>query len=385
MRILTALTYYRPYTSGLTIYAQRLAQALVERGHEVTVLAMQHEPAQRREEVKGGVHVFRVPVMARVSKGFLSPAFALKAAHLLRHSDLLHLHLPQFDAGIVALAARLRRVPILVTYHCDLNMPPGWLSKTAETIIHLSDRIAGALADRVIGYTQDYADHSTYLRRFCSKLSIIPPPVALPPIRPDGVQRFRDKHVPPGKGPLIAMAARFASEKGVEVLLDAFPRILTAHPDALIVFAGEYRDVPGEAPYLARLRPRIEELGAAGRWRFLGVLDTEEMAALYGNIDLLVVPSLNSTESFGLVQIEAMMNGVPVVASDLPGIRYPARTTGLGGTFPAGDARALAEVALDVLARFPAPRGQRPDIAAAYEPLRIATRYEAELRAIRRL
>ena len=65
MRILTVLTYYRPHTSGLTIFAERLAKALVRRGHQVTVLTSQFDPATAREEVVDGVRVVRVPVAAR--------------------------------------------------------------------------------------------------------------------------------------------------------------------------------------------------------------------------------------------------------------------------------------------------------------------------------
>jgi glycosyltransferase involved in cell wall biosynthesis len=69
MRILTVLTYYRPHTSGLTIYAERLAKALVRRGHKVTILTSQFtEDLAKREEVDG-VEIIRVPVLMRVSKG----------------------------------------------------------------------------------------------------------------------------------------------------------------------------------------------------------------------------------------------------------------------------------------------------------------------------
>src|SRR5262249_27368819 len=69
MRVLLSLTYYRPYVSGLTIYVERLGRALAERGHYVTVLTSQYEGSLPREELLDGVHVVRVPVAARISKG----------------------------------------------------------------------------------------------------------------------------------------------------------------------------------------------------------------------------------------------------------------------------------------------------------------------------
>jgi glycosyltransferase involved in cell wall biosynthesis len=112
------------------------------------------------------------------------------------------------------------------------------------------------------------------------------------------------------------------------------------------------------------------------------VLDDRALAALYASIDVLVVPSVNSTESFGLVQIEAMTLGVPCVASDLPGIRHAVRTTGLGALFPAGDAAALARAVCDVLQRRAGGSTSRPEVAAQYDPLRTAERYEALFRSL---
>ena len=382
LRILAALTYYRPYISGLTIYAERLARALVQRGHAVTVLTMRHDDALPPDEVVDGVRIVRAPVLARLGKGLLAPRFTTRAASLLRSADLLHLHLPQFDAASVALIGRARRVPIVVTYQCDLSLPRGAFNKTAESALRVLDRVAGSLADRVVTNTRDYSDHSPYLRRLHAKLEIIAPPIELASVDAATVQRFRAQRLPQDKAPIIAMVARLSSEKGVEVLLDALPRILAAHPGACIVFAGPYRSVPGEGAYFERLRPRIDALVTAGQWRFLDVLDDQGLAALYASIDVLVVPSVNSTESFGLVQIEAMTHGVPCVASDLPGIRHAVRTTGLGALFPTGDAAALARAVCDVLQQRTERGAARPDIAAQYDPQRAAQRYEMLFRSV---
>ncbi len=122
--------------------------------------------------------------------------------------------------------------------------------------------------------------------------------------------------------------------------------------------------------------PTIHRYQQQGHWQFLGVLTPEEMAAFYPNLDVLVVPSLNSTEAFGLVQIEAMMNGVPCVASALPGVRQPVMTTGMGKVVPIGDANALAGAILDIL-NCPADYRKDPhEIARRFTPQAIAAEYE---------
>ncbi|MBX3004018.1 MAG: glycosyltransferase, partial [Anaerolineales bacterium] len=102
MRILTVLTYYRPHTSGLTIYAERLAKALVQRGHEVTVLTSQFEKDLPLEEMQDGVRIRRVPVALRISKGVIMPSLGRLAWQETRKHDALLLHLPQFDAAGLA-------------------------------------------------------------------------------------------------------------------------------------------------------------------------------------------------------------------------------------------------------------------------------------------
>ncbi len=122
--------------------------------------------------------------------------------------------------------------------------------------------------------------------------------------------------------------------------------------------------------------PRIEQFQASGNWRFVGSLSPAQMAAFYPNLDVHVLPSLNSTEAFGLVQIEAMINGVPSIASNLPGVRQPVKLHEMGKVIPIGDADALAEAALEILSRPEDFRRDPQPIAEQYRPDTIAIAYE---------
>jgi glycosyltransferase involved in cell wall biosynthesis len=343
MRILIVLTYYRPHTSGLTIYTERLATALAKRGHDVTVFTTQFDKKLPFEEVIDGVRVVRSPVLLRISKGVISPSFGYLATKLVREADVIHLHLPQFDAAGVALRGRIFGKPSVITYHCDLKMPSGLFNTFVNQVVHVMNHLAALFTNKIITYTQDYADNSPYLKRYKNKTAIIQPPVILPVAEQGAREVFAEKFDLRNRGPVIGMAARFATEKGVEVLLDAMPDILQQFPKAIVLFAGQYLNVLGEDSYSARLFPKINQYIIDGNWRWLGVLSQKEMAAFYPNLDVITVPSLNSTESFGLVQIEGMMNGVPVAASNLPGVRQPVKMTGMGEVFEIGDSKMLAE------------------------------------------
>ena len=167
-----------------------------------------------------------------------------------------------------------------------------------------------------------------------------------------------------------------AREDGVEILLDALPAILAKYPNAQVLYAGQHQNVMGEQSYYERLIPRIREYEAKGQWTFLGNLSPLQLAAVYPNLDVITVPSLNSTEAFGLVQIEAMMNNVPSVPSALPGVRQPVKMHGMGRVSQIGDAASLAEAILEVLDHAEKYRGDVPAIKQAYDPDSIAAEYE---------
>jgi glycosyltransferase involved in cell wall biosynthesis len=172
------------------------------------------------------------------------------------------------------------------------------------------------------------------------------------------------------------MAARLAAEKGVEILLNAFPTVLERYPDARILFAGQYQNVLAEQAYADKLAPSINRYEDQGKWKFLGILDPVQMAAFYHNLDLLVVPSLNSTESFGLVQVESMLCGTPSVASNLPGVRQPVHQTGMGEIAPIGDADGLAQNILTVLDNHDAYIRPRSEIVEKFSTNKTVDGYE---------
>lgn len=374
LRVLLVLTYYRPHTSGLTIYVERLARSLANQGHFVTVLTSRHDRSVPSRELDHGVRIVRAPVTATISKGVVMPTFGLLANRLVPKHDVISLHLPQLDAPGVALRARLLRRPSVITYHCDLRLPTGGLNRVADRIVQLSHRAALRLADRVVTYTRDYADHSSNLRRVRDRLVIIPPPVEMAPPDPEKQAAFRER-LGLGEAPVIGMASRFASEKGIEYLLEAIGRLQVQYPGITVLFAGPHEDVIGERRYRDRLEPELRSLG--DRWRFLGTLSQTDLPEFYGSCDCLVLPSLNSTESFGLVQVESMLCGTPVVASDLPGVRQPVLTTGMGEIARPGDAEDLACAVERVLTGGDVYRRDRGRIEELYSSRATAAGYES--------
>ncbi len=346
MRILIALTYYRPHVSGLTIYAERLARGLAQRGHRVTVLTSRFDRTLPLNEERDGVRVRRVPIARKVSKGVIMPTFPAHAWPSVGEHDVVNIHMPQLEAPLLTEIARRRGIPSVLTYQCDLHMPPGWFNRMVERCLRPLNAIAATRCDAIVTTSDDYASHSGFLTRYATKLRTIPPLFddrSEDPVRTrELVQRWGLEG-----GPLIGFAARFAAEKGVEVLLEALPQIVQAFPDARVVFTGAYRDTIGEEAYLRRLRLHLERY--RDRLVFLDLLPDETMPSFYSVCDVLAVTSLNSTEAYGLVQPEAMQAGTPVVATDLPGVREPVRASRMGLLTPPGDSAALATAVVEIL------------------------------------
>ncbi|NMA13116.1 MAG: glycosyltransferase family 4 protein [Chloroflexi bacterium] len=376
MKILVAVTYYAPYISGLTIYAERIAKAWADAGHQVTVLTSQHDSSLPLEEVVEGVKVVRAPILMRISKGGLMPRFWQKTAQLVKESDVVNIHLPQFDAAWVAHRAHVAGVFSVLTYHCDLQMPSGFVNQIANRVVLKMNDLAGSYCDAIVAYTKDYAEYSLFLPKFREKVNIIQPPVSLPDVSSSEVEGFQGKVNPEKKNPIIGMACRFAADKGVEVLLDALPKILAVYPNACVFFAGPYDNVLGERAYYEKLKPRLDELIAKGQWRFLGSLNPTEMTKFYRTIDLLTMPSLNRTDSFGLVQIEAMMQGKPCVSANLPGIRVPVTRHEMGEIIEIGNADDLAEKIIKVLKENRDYSDKKETIRSFYQPAVVAEAYE---------
>ena len=374
MHILIALTYYRPHYSGLTIYVERQARALAERGHQVTILTARFDNSLPAEEVHDGVRIVRLNVALHISKGVIMPAMPWQAWKLVRQADVVNLHVPQFDAALIALISRLQGKPVVLTYHCDLRLPGGFVHAMANRVSNLANHMAAWLADVVVHNTRDYAANSPFLRRYLDKLIPVFPPVELASAGAAERAAFRQKfNLLPGQR-IIGMAARLATEKGVEYLAQALPQVLERIPQARVLVVGPYQNVLGEERYAGRVMALVEPIKE--HWSFLGVVTPVEMTAFFQESEVTVLPSLNSTESFGMVQVESLVCGTPVVASDLPGVRVPVSQTGSGLIVPVGDADELAQAILKVLEDPARHRGEPEALIRLSTPAAVAEQYE---------
>jgi glycosyltransferase involved in cell wall biosynthesis len=376
MRILTVLTYYRPHWTGLTAHAVRVAEGLAARGHDVTVLTIKYHPELARDEMINGVRVVRLQPISQFSRGMITPAFPWAAWQLFSECNVVQIHSPLPEALMVALMCKLQRRPFLMTHHGDLVLPGGVFNRILQRIGDSILTNTGRMADKVTSYSQDYADHSIMLQKLKSKLEYVYPPVEIPIPNLTDSNRWKDDLGLSDKS-IIGIAGRWVEEKGFDHLLRAFPLIQASIPNAHLVFAGE-REVVYEDTF-AHCVPLIESIQED--ITFLGLIrDQQKMADFYAMCDVFALPS--RTDMMALTQIEAMLCGTPVVASDIPGARVVVQETGFGQLSPPSNPERLAETIIDTLNNRETYRPSKEGVRKVFNTTRTFEQYELILSSI---
>jgi len=322
--LVIALTYYPPYVSGLTNMARDIAEGLAARGRRVTVVTSRYDRSLPREEMLGGVRVVRAPVIARLGRGVISPAFVATAVREMAGARVGSLHLPLLEAAPIAAGARC---PLVVPYHCDVTLPPGLVNKAQQLVVDASNRRAMRSAYAVSVTSEDYGRHSRMWPAIEPSMVVIPPPVRE---LPTGRASYRET-----EGPHIGFLGRIVREKGLEYLVRGFRAL--PDPEARLLIGGDYCSVAGGS-VVDRVRAAI---GDDPRIRLLGFIPQEKLGEFYASLDIFTLPSVNAFEAWGIVQGHAMLAGVPVLASDIPGVRQPVAQTGFGTLVPPADERSI--------------------------------------------
>lgn len=347
MKVLLSISYYAPHISGLTRYAENLAEALAQNDVTVTVLTSQHTKALPLKETINGVHIIRVPVTFMVSKGPIMFGLLAKSIQLIPDVDVVNCHLPQFESFIIALLAKSFGKKLIVTYHTDLDNGKSFIQKLVKQVLLFSHTVTCWLADTIVIQTEDNAQYSSFLKRFRNKLVSIYPPIIPPILASQEAKTALHEHIGKKDAYYIGFLGRMAKEKGIEYLLEALTIIKeNMGKDCLLLLAGPQQAI-GEHSYQQKIMKLIAK--EKNSILSLGILSEDEKNAFYKALDVFVLPSVNTTEAFGMVQVEAMYCGIPVVATNLPGVRVPIMQTGMGEIVKPQNSSALAGAVVKIL------------------------------------
>ncbi len=343
MKILIVLYYYHPYVSGLSLLAKAQAEGLSRRGHTVTVLTLHHQAESPEYEVLNGVHVVRTKVLARIGKGGISWDFLRKIIALSKTHDIVNPHLPMAHFGLVV--PFIDKQKLVPQYHCDLNLGAGLVSRLLQRFSYWSMGRVLARSSRIIATSLDYFSNC-HFSKYTSSVRQIYPPIDQDRFGLRDAGKLKARLDIDGRPKLIGFVGRIVAEKGLEYLIRAIPFLEKKYDDFLILIAGDYENVAGGS-----VKGEIDSLLSRfpDRVRLTGYLNFDDLIAFYNLIDVLVLPSVDPLEAFGMVQVEAMLCGTPVVASDMPGVREVIRKTGYGRLARVRDPQDIAAKVIDVL------------------------------------
>ena len=328
---------FPPYWAGTGNVAYHNARLMHERGHEVTVFTARTD---RDGEMVFPFRVERLPTLLRIGNAPLTPALIAR----LGGFDLIHLHYPYiFGAELTLAASRLHSTPLLLTYHNRLEeerLPKRALfavyNRALEPLmLRASVRVLAVRRDHLISRHPRFA--------LSERVAELPNGVDTELFRPHDTRTCRIDLGLPLDAPValfVGALDRAHQSKNVGGLLRAFAAFSTRAGHLLIVGGG---DLVSELTTLA------EHLGIGPRVHFLGQRAPADLPPLYSASDVTVLPSVKQ-ESFGLVLIESMACGTPVIATDLPGVRAVVEQGVDGLLVPPGDAGALTQALSAMLA-----------------------------------
>ena len=298
-----ALNYYSPHISGLSDMAKRIAEEMVTKGLTVCVVCQRHDKSLMKFETVNGVDVVRASVIMRVANGLISGSFPFLVYRYAKRARLLHLHLPMLEAGLISL---ITSTPKLVTYHCDFVAQRSFIGRVIEIVMDLSCRFSLRKSISSVVSSKDYADFSRIESSLLKSVAIEPPLQ----IRQSSNSSFRKS-----PGYHYGFLGRIAPEKGLENLVTAFGSM--AREDDQLLIAGTAVSAEGKQIYKRLQESSIQD----PRIVLLGFISEADVADFYASIDAFVFPSINALEAFGIAQAEAKALGIPLVTSDLPGVR----------------------------------------------------------------
>ncbi|MEU7074101.1 glycosyltransferase family 4 protein [Streptomyces narbonensis] len=326
MRIGIVCPYSWDVPGGVQFHIRDLAEHLIRLGHEVSVLAPADEDTPLPPYVVSAGRAVPVPYngsVARLNFGFLSAARVRRWLHDGTF-DVVHIHEPT-SPSLGLLTCWAAQGPIVATFHT--SNPRSRAMIAAYPILQPAlEKISARIA------VSEYA-RRTLVEHLGGDAVLIPNGVDV-----DFFARAEPKKE--WQGETLGFIGRIDEpRKGLPVLMRALPRILTERPGARLLVAGRGDEEEAVASLPTEMRSRVE---------FLGMVSDEDKARLLRSVDVYVAPNTGG-ESFGIILVEAMSAGAPVLAADLDAFAQVLDQGGAGELFANEDADALADAAIRLL------------------------------------
>lgn len=329
-KVLLISDYFYPHWTGLSKSIFHLCTALADK-FDLEVLTVRHLSKLKKREQVNNFWIQRSRPIFQFSRAYYAPNIIARTWKKARHVDTVFINSPCTNILPCTIISKLLGKKVIIFHQGDLVLPDGFINKFIESVFTLMTLTAFGLADRLSTYTLDYAQHSRVMRYYLYKTH----PTILPIPKPE--KSSKDKKKSKNAQPLFGFAGRFVEEKGFDILFQAIPEIVERLPNARFAFAGQTK-----MQYEQFYENHLDEIKKVKKYiDFLGLLNDKELATFYRKIDFFLLPS--RSECLGLVQAEAMLQGTPVICSDIPGARQLVKKTKFGMLFETENPSDLAD------------------------------------------
>jgi glycosyltransferase involved in cell wall biosynthesis len=318
--------FYPPVKGGIEKHINLLSNGLRASGIQVEILVSNTRPKMEREYIDG-MWVFKVPQLGRISSAPINWTLPFWIRKFGESADILHFHFPNPTAELSYLVSGLKK-QFVITYHSDI-IRQVYLKKLYRPFQNQFLRRAA----KIIVTSPRYLETSVDLRKFASKCEIIPFGIDLRKFVRCDIVEAASYNVRKDYGtPLVLFVGKFRYYKGVHVLIQAMKEVR-----AKLLLVGPELECDS-------LLQEIENAGVKNKVVVIGELSDEELTNYFYACDVFVLPSIKRSEAFGIVQLEAMACGKPVVCTELgTGTSFVNRHMKTGVVVPPNDPRALAE------------------------------------------
>jgi glycosyltransferase involved in cell wall biosynthesis len=318
--------YYPPVMGGIEGHINLLSYGLKERGIEVGVLVSNTRACLERGDVNG-IAVTKVPELGRLASAPVNVTFPLWLKKLGKDSDVLHFHFPNPTGEVSYLVSGLNK-KVVVTYHSDI-VRQARLGKLYEPLLMKFLK----KAQIIIATSPQYVASSRVLGQFRQKCRVIPLGIDLGRFRSQREETIQSEALRRRYGPRIVLfVGKFRYYKGLHVLIEAMKRV-----DGRLLLVGA-------GPVECDVRRQVTEAALEGKVVFLGELLDHHVAAHLQACDVFVLPAILRSEAFGVVLLEAMACGKPVVSTELAtGTSFVNQHEETGLVVPPNDTASLAQ------------------------------------------
>lgn len=333
MKILQLGKFYPPYQGGIESFTYDLTEELNNQGITTDVLCS-NTNTSTTTEIMNGYNVTRAGQLITLNSTQLSFSLITCLKKIQDQYDIIHVHFPNPMANLALFITR-PKAKIIIHWHSDIIKQKTLLRFYHPLLLWMLNR-----ADKIIATSENYIEGSTYLQRFIHKVNVIPLGINkdnYPEASSEKIEKLRAKY---SHKKIIFSLGRLVYYKGFQYLIDAAKDL----PDDHVILIG------GKGPLEKELNEQITKNKLQEKVFLIGRIDNEDLSTFFSACEIFVLPSIERSEAFGVVQMEAMRYGKPIISTNIKdsGVPWVNKDEVTGVVIPPKDSKAIAEAVIKI-------------------------------------